>query len=184
MARKSKAASKAAPSKSARSATGVQMRIPKTVTTGDARYRWARTSEYTRPKGRTLYAVYVDGDRYDMSRGEVYIDIVGGGCYTDRDKAIRSAWNILDENWEYLVEGRPEDPLGEYPVPVVEIYEDRARSPDAYNRDPEWYEGRWTHLKYGEEPWNTESESRRSGSSQERPRDSKGRFLKTKGSGR
>ena len=184
MARKSKAASKVAPSKSARSATGVQMRIPKAVTTGDAQHRWARTSEYTRPKGRTLYAVYVDGDRYDMSRGEVYIDIVGGGCYTDRDKAIRSAWNILDENWEYLVEGRPEDPLGEYPVSVVEIYEDRARSPDAYNRDPEWYEGRWTHLRYGEEPWNTESESRRSGSSKERPRDPRGRFLKTKGSGR
>lgn len=183
-AKKSKAASKTAPSKSARSGTGVQMRIPKAVTTGDARYRWARTSEYTRPKGRTLYAVYVDGDRYDMSRGEVYIDIVGGSCYTDRDKAIRHAWWILDDNWEDLVENRPYDSFGEYPVSVVEIYEDRARSPDAYNRDPEWYEGRWTHLKYGEEPWNTGSKSRRSGSSKERPRSPKGRFLKGKGSGR
>ena len=86
------------------------------VTNDKARSRWARTTEYTKPKGRILYAIYVDGDRYDMSRGKVYIDIVGG-CYTDRDKAIRSAWNILDENWEYLVEGRPEDPLVSIPCP-------------------------------------------------------------------
>ena len=182
-AKKSKAAYKAAPSRSARSGTGAPPRMPKAVTTGDARHRWARTSEDSKPKGRTLYAVYVDGSRYDLSRGDVYIGIVGG-CYTDRAKAIRSAWNILDENWEDLVEGMPDDPLGEYPVSVVEIYEDRARSPEAYDHDPEWYEGRWTHLKYGDEPWNTGSESRRSKSSRERPRGPKGRSLKRKGSGR
>lgn len=128
------------------------------VTNDKARSRWARTSEYTKPKGRTLYAIYVDGDRYDMSRGKVYIDIVGG-CYTDRDKAMKDAWRILDENWEDIVENRPADPLGEYPVSVVEIHEDRAKSPDAYNHDPEWYEGKWTHLRYGEEPWNDDSEA-------------------------
>ena len=122
------------------------------VTNDRARSRWVRTSEYTKSKGRTLYAIYVDGYRYDMSRGKTYIGIVGW-CYTDRNKAVRDAWNILDENWEDLVENSPADPLGEYPVSVVEIHEDRAKSPDAYNHDPEWYEGKWTPLKYGDEPW-------------------------------
>ena len=116
------------------------------------------SSEHSVPKGRTLYAIYVDGFRYDMSRGRVYIGIVGG-CYTDRDRAMRDAWDILDESWDDLVEGRPDDPLGRYPVSVVEIFEDRARSPEAYDHDPEWYEGEWTDLRYGDEPWNDSAQT-------------------------
>ena len=55
------------------------------VTNDRAHSRWVRTSEYTKPKGRTLYAIYVDGYRYNMSRRKTYIGIVGW-CYTDRNK--------------------------------------------------------------------------------------------------